>query len=59
MPFLNEVNSQVPDIQCTIVYENDIKEFIFLYVKMRNIENFRYYLKVCRKSATKDAHIKP
>ena len=58
MLFLNVVNSLVPDIQYTIEYESDIKEFIFLVVKMRNNENFLLILRVCRKLATKNTHIK-
>ena len=57
--FLNVLNSQDPQIQYTIEYENDHKELNFLDVTIRNNLNQSYDFAVYRKPAITNVQIKP
>ena len=57
--FLNVLNSQDPQIQYTIEYENDYEELNFLDVTIRNNLNQSYDFAVYRKPAITNVQIKP
>ena len=57
--FLNVLNSQDPQIQYTIEYENDNTELNFLSVTIRNNLNHFYDFPVYRKPAITNVQIKP
>ena len=57
--FLNVLNSQDPQIQYTIEYENEHKELNFLDVTIKNNLNQSYDFAVYRKPAITNVQIKP
>ena len=57
--FLNVLNSQDPQIQYTIEYENDHKELNFVDVTTWNNLNHSYDFAVYRKPAITNVQIKP
>ena len=57
--FLNVLNSQDPQIQYTIEYENDNKELNFLDVTISNNLNHSYDFAVYRKPVITNTKIKP
>ena len=56
--FLNVLNSQDPQIQCTIQYKNDNKELNFLDVTVRNNLNHSYDFALYRKPSITNIHTK-
>ena len=57
--FLKVLNSQDPQIQYTIEYENEPKELNVLDVRIKNNSNQSYDFAVYRKSAITNVQIKP
>ena len=57
--FLNFLNSQDPQMQYTIEYENEHKELNFLGVTIKNNLNQSYYFATYRKPAISNVKIKP
>ena len=57
--FLNFLNSQYPQMQYTIEYENEHKELNFLGVTIKNNLNQSYDFAVYRKPAITNVQIKP
>ena len=56
--FLNVLNSEDPQIQYTIEYENEHKELTFLDVTIKNNSNQSYYFAVYHKRAITNVQIK-
>ena len=50
--FLNVLNSQDPQIQYTIEYENEHKELNFLDVTIKNNSNSYYFAVYCKRAIT-------